>query len=88
RYKLKSEDLELITILETTCADGTAPIKPCFVFQGKLFCAEWFNTEDDILFATSDLGWTNDEICLAWFNTNFVPQAKAHSDPNHPILLI
>ncbi len=40
QYQLKSTDLELVTILEMTCMDGSAPVKPCFVFQGKLFCKE------------------------------------------------
>ena len=48
RYKLKSGKLELVTILETVCGDGTAPIKPCFVFAGSTGCEEWFE-EDDIM---------------------------------------
>ncbi|KAJ7189219.1 hypothetical protein C8R46DRAFT_845440, partial [Mycena filopes] len=34
KYKIKSDDLELVTILETICADGTALVPPCFVFSG------------------------------------------------------
>jgi hypothetical protein len=49
RYKLKSDDLELVTVLETICADGSAEVKPCFVFAGIRFCPEWFVDEDDIL---------------------------------------
>ncbi|KAK7448096.1 hypothetical protein VKT23_013854 [Stygiomarasmius scandens] len=73
RYKLKSDDLELITVLETACADGTAPIKPCFVFKGKLFCQEWSTVDPEILTATTDTGWTNDEIYKTWFKNSFLP---------------
>jgi hypothetical protein len=48
RYKIKSDDLELVTILEDICADGTAPVPPCFVFSGVKMCEEWFNEEDGI----------------------------------------
>ncbi|KAF9012163.1 hypothetical protein BDZ89DRAFT_963648, partial [Hymenopellis radicata] len=101
RYRLQSDDLELVTILETVCADGTAPIQPAFVFQGKLFCPEWAETEDDSEaehcftgsdaaggIATTDSGWTNDEVCAQWFERIFIPQAKAHADPSHPIVLM
>ncbi|KAJ8584219.1 hypothetical protein M405DRAFT_747439 [Rhizopogon salebrosus TDB-379] len=48
RYKIKSDDLELVTILESVCADGTAPVKPCFVFAGTNHCDTWYE-EDGIL---------------------------------------
>jgi hypothetical protein len=53
KYKIKSDDLELVTILETVCADGTSTVKPCFVFSGVKMCKEWFVEEDDILYASS-----------------------------------
>ncbi|KAJ7026495.1 hypothetical protein C8F04DRAFT_966364, partial [Mycena alexandri] len=40
KYKISSEDLELVTILETVCLDGAAPVPPCFVFQGVNMCPE------------------------------------------------
>lgn len=33
---------EMVTILETVCADGTADIPPYFIFQGKRIQASWF----------------------------------------------
>ena len=50
RYKLKSEELELTTVLEAICGDGTATVPPCLVFQGVQFCEEWFEVNDDILY--------------------------------------
>ncbi len=41
RYKIRSDDLELVTILECVCADGTS-LTPGFVFAGATFEQEWF----------------------------------------------
>lgn len=41
QYKSRSANLELITIIECVCADGTS-LLPGFVFSGKEFCPEWF----------------------------------------------
>lgn len=49
RYKIKSDDLELVTILETVCADGTSTVKPCFVFSGVQHMEEWYDAEDGIV---------------------------------------
>ncbi|KAF8218670.1 hypothetical protein L208DRAFT_1475305, partial [Tricholoma matsutake] len=42
KYKHRSANLELITIIEAICADGTE-LKPGFVFPGTSFCPEWFD---------------------------------------------
>lgn len=31
-YKIKSEDLELVTILKTICADSSTTVWPCIIF--------------------------------------------------------
>jgi hypothetical protein len=47
-YRIKSDDLELVTILETICADGTATVMPLFVFSGKgAQCSEWYEGVDE-----------------------------------------
>ncbi|KAJ3979037.1 hypothetical protein F5890DRAFT_1421915 [Lentinula detonsa] len=48
-YKQKGESLELVTIIDCVCADGTAPIKPAFVFAGATKFDDWFEVDDDIL---------------------------------------
>ncbi|TFY78017.1 hypothetical protein EWM64_g5991 [Hericium alpestre] len=89
KYQIKSDDLELVTILESVCADGTAPIKPCFVFSSVKMCESWFEEQDDdILVVTTENGWTNDNLFVEWFMCNFIPQAKAHTDLASPILLM
>jgi len=47
QYKLCSGNLELITIIECVCADGSN-VKPGFIFLGKEFHPEWFEVNDEI----------------------------------------
>lgn len=46
-YKIRSPNLELITIIECVCANGES-IAPGFVFAGKEFLPEWFSVDKDI----------------------------------------
>ncbi|KAJ4466957.1 hypothetical protein C8R41DRAFT_724388, partial [Lentinula lateritia] len=48
-YRGKSDDLQLVTILDCVCADGTVDIKPGFVFSGVGKFGEWFEVHDDIV---------------------------------------
>ena len=41
-YKAASANLELITIIKCVSVDDT--VNPGFVFPGKEFCPEWFET--------------------------------------------
>ena len=45
-YKLRSANLELVTIIECVCADGTS-LLPGFIFPGKEFHPEWFMGVDE-----------------------------------------
>ncbi|EIM89007.1 uncharacterized protein STEHIDRAFT_52710, partial [Stereum hirsutum FP-91666 SS1] len=85
RYKLRSANLELFTLIECISADGKS-IPPGFVFAGKEFMPEWF--VDDISVATSETGWTDDFLCAEWFKKSFIPSATKHRVSDAPILLI
>jgi hypothetical protein len=47
KYMLHSANLELITIFECVCADGTSLLSG-FVFLGNEFCLEWFTVDPKI----------------------------------------
>ena len=47
KYQPKSANLELVTIIECVCADGTG-LSPGFVFSGKDFSPEWFEVDLNI----------------------------------------
>ena len=42
KYKLQSDELQLVTIIDSICADNTANIGPGFVFPGSTKHKEWF----------------------------------------------
>lgn len=48
-YRQKSDSLQLVTVVDCVCADGTAEIPPCFVFPGQGRFDEWSQVNDDIL---------------------------------------
>ncbi|EJF55491.1 DDE-domain-containing protein, partial [Dichomitus squalens LYAD-421 SS1] len=87
-YKLRSASLELVTIIECVCADGSN-IMPGFIFSGKEFMRDWFqNVDCNVTIAHSPNGWTDDFLCLEWFRKCFIPQATARRETDAPILLI
>ena len=46
KYKLQSNELQLVTIIDSICADATANIGPGFVFPGLTKHKEWFEEPD------------------------------------------
>lgn len=61
-------DRETCTIIECVSSTGST-ISPLLILKGKTILSGWFRDEslsDDTLFATSETGWTNDELGLAW----------------------
>lgn len=48
KLRIQNANLELVTIIECICADGTS-IMPGFVFAGTRMCPEWFETEENLL---------------------------------------
>ncbi|CDO75972.1 hypothetical protein BN946_scf184888.g22 [Trametes cinnabarina] len=86
-YKLRSANLELITVIECVRADGES-LKPAFIFPGKEFHKEWFEVDPDILICMSPNGWTDDALCAEWFQHAFIPQANTQRVSDAPILLI
>ncbi|KAJ7446085.1 hypothetical protein FB451DRAFT_1055306, partial [Mycena latifolia] len=52
RYNLKSDELELTTIYECVCLNGSSTVPPGFVFAGTLM--SWFDVQDDIVCVVSN----------------------------------
>ncbi|KIL55070.1 hypothetical protein M378DRAFT_91423, partial [Amanita muscaria Koide BX008] len=87
KYRARSGNLELVTIIECVCADGTY-LLPGFVFSGKEFAQEWFEVDRNIGVSMSENGWTDDFLCKEWFKNSFIPQTIAQNTSGKPILLI
>ncbi|TFY77763.1 hypothetical protein EWM64_g6246, partial [Hericium alpestre] len=97
---MKDSDLELVTVIECVCTDGTSAVPPGFVFKGVKMCTEWF-LEDEvtesgetvefnskIMLGTSENGWTSEEICLEWMRLVFVLHVKVNVPEGETALLI
>ncbi|EJF57418.1 DDE-domain-containing protein [Dichomitus squalens LYAD-421 SS1] len=91
KYKARDASLELITIIEACCNDGSM-IDPGFIFAGNVtWTTEWFEGQENrrISIGLTSNGWTNDEQCLYWFENVFVPQARAKTlSEDERVLLI
>ncbi|KAI4519898.1 DDE-domain-containing protein, partial [Schizophyllum commune Loenen D] len=89
QYRRSSENLELVTIIECVCADGSS-IWPGFIFAGRKYNEDWFDGDvpPEVTISTTENGWTNDLVGLAWFRENFIPQATQRNTSGKPILLI
>ena len=53
-YKFKSDNFELVTIIECICADGTN-LLPVFVFAGKEQSPSWWSIDPQIWYVMSSL---------------------------------
>ncbi|KDQ51643.1 hypothetical protein JAAARDRAFT_139901 [Jaapia argillacea MUCL 33604] len=47
RYRKRDGNLELVTVVECACADGTM-LEPGFIFQGKMWDRGWVKNHPDI----------------------------------------
>ncbi|KDQ11636.1 hypothetical protein BOTBODRAFT_114053, partial [Botryobasidium botryosum FD-172 SS1] len=88
KYRLKSDDLELVTVIEAVCSDGTAPIEPGFVMQGGNTGNSAHQWSKSTSVAITESGWTSNWVCEKWFTKVFIPQAKARNTSGKPIVLI
>ncbi|KDQ06448.1 hypothetical protein BOTBODRAFT_121535, partial [Botryobasidium botryosum FD-172 SS1] len=87
KARIKSDNLELVTVIEAVCCDGSAPIQPGFVAQaGDL--GDWWNVLGVGSVAVTESGWTSDWVCGKWFEEVFIPQAQGRNTSGKPIVLL
>ncbi|KAJ7067321.1 hypothetical protein C8F01DRAFT_949010, partial [Mycena amicta] len=94
KYPLKSDNLELVTVIETTSADELTEIPPAFVFSGVHFCEDWLQNTNTILnspaaclycvVATTSNGWTSEDVCAQWHEKLFLPATQAQANLTVP----
>jgi hypothetical protein len=60
------------------------------IWKGKRHQESWYSgtTNDDVLFAVSDNGWTNSNIALQWLQQDFDPKTKSKANRGYRLLLI
>lgn len=87
-YIPASEDRTLVTVIETISADGTV-IPPMLILPGKQILRGWIaeSLEDETLFTTSESGFSNDELGLAYIK-HFDRQTKKQTKGEWRLLLL
>ena len=86
-YQIRSDNLELVTIIECISAAGLS-IPPAFILaEGPIPALPDLEVPIAAI-GKSPNGWTDNELGLKWFQETFIPFAMAHKINNTPILLL
>ena len=86
-YQIRSDNLELVTIIECISPAGLS-IPPAFILaQGPTPALPDLDVPIGAV-SISPNGWTNNELGLKWFQETFIPFASAHKINDAPILLL
>ncbi|CAK5281220.1 unnamed protein product [Mycena citricolor] len=87
--KISDGDQELVTVLESVCADGTA-LAPTVIFKGVRRDLRWGeNNPSNASISLSPRGWTDQYLGAIWMEKEFEPQtALKLEDPSDYRLLI
>ncbi|KIO21317.1 hypothetical protein M407DRAFT_63378, partial [Tulasnella calospora MUT 4182] len=85
-YKVKSNDLKMVTIIECISAAGVAMELTFISPSGDL--GDWWEVEGVGVIGVSENGWTDNRHGENWFEKHFVPQATALNKLGKPIILL
>jgi len=86
-YQIRSDSLELVTVIECISPAGLS-IPPAFILaQGPVPALPDLDGTIGAV-GTSPNGWTDNELGLHWFKETFIPFASAHKINDAPILLL
>ena len=84
---------EFITLVACICADGTA-LSPTLIYAGKShdlqdsWVEDFDHSEDQAFFASSEKGWTNENLGIAWLQDVFLRETNAKSGMRNRLLIL
>ncbi|KAF8590623.1 hypothetical protein K439DRAFT_1329952 [Ramaria rubella] len=83
------DSLQLVTVLEAVCVDGTA-LPTLMVLPDGIKPGQWWTLEDQGLggVITMANGWTDNDMYLGWFKDIFLRYATPRNVSSKQILLI
>ena len=86
-YSLSPEDRRSLTITETITADGSKPIPPVIIIQGRHHMESWYrgNLKGGELVLLSEKGFTNNDLTLRWLR-HYIQHKQC--TPNSPYRLL
>jgi hypothetical protein len=89
-YSLSPENRRSITIIETIAANGTTPIPPVIIVQGKYHMESWYGpgglTSNELVLL-SENGYTSDVLGVR-FMKHFIEHTQAGPDQSWKLLLM
>ena len=81
-YMTQPGDRDWVSLIETISLDGLA-LPPWIIFKGKLYQKSWYQqlekSESRGYIATTENGWSNNEVGLAWLSECFDKETENES---------
>ncbi|KAF8581234.1 hypothetical protein K439DRAFT_1272064, partial [Ramaria rubella] len=81
----RSDDLQLVSVLEAVSADGTA-VPTLMVLPKGSQPGAWWAHENEV--TATEAGWSDNSVYLKWFTGVFLPFTLSRNVSRRPILLI
>ena len=84
---------EFISLMAAVCADGTA-LPPALIYAGRshdlqnTWLEDFDASKDQAYFASSDKGWTNEDLGVSWLQKVFLPHINAKSEFHMTLLIV
>ena len=85
-YRIRSDNLELMTVIECVSPSGLA-VPPTFILSDGPTPVPTEVSAPIGAIGTSQNGWTDNQIGAMWFNDQFIPFAKSRKVSDDPIVL-
>ncbi|VDC07874.1 unnamed protein product [Peniophora sp. CBMAI 1063] len=87
-YKIEQGSKEMVTMIETVCADGSN-LPPMAIFKGKTRDMEWgrYNPSGAAI-GFSENGWSDNELGQLWLRDHFEPHTRTRNPSGGYRLLI
>ena len=84
---------EFISLVACICADGTA-LSPALIYAGKsrdlqdAWVEDFDHSIDQAFFASSEKGWTNEELGVSWLQHVFLRETNAKAGMRNRLLIL
>ena len=77
---------EWVSLIECVCSTGRV-LSGWVIFKGKNMKKEWLEHFPKGHICTSERGWTDNELCVAWFKQCFEPETRSQKKGVYRMLI-
>jgi hypothetical protein len=85
-YMTQQGKREWVSLIECISLDGRV-LSPFVIFKCKALLKDWYKNFPGGHIAASNRGWTDDELCLEWFQRCFDPETEKTRKGEYRMLL-